>query len=292
MEPCVFIFDINSHFNRMYSVITKNGIPTRDHLNSYRNGEPVFCLKPLCNIVQNEIAALARMNIVNTHVVMVFDPIGDNFRHRLFPEYKGNRDEKAPERRRQEELMYEMFMAMGYPCLRIEDYEADDAINTLSFKLSGLGIKNYIMTGDKDIMSRCDENTYLYSGVIKKLYGVREVSLKFNLPPSKVLDFLALKGDTVDGLSGAKGIGEKSATVMLTHFTLDEILENPDIIADLGIKGVKGMIKTLKENREDVMLMRKLTELKSDVPLGISNLNQLSCTQGSPETFLDGFLVA
>jgi DNA polymerase-1 len=273
-------------------VVTKNGIPTKEQLNAYRNGEPVFCLKPLIKNVQNEISALAKMNIVNSHIVMVFDPLGKNFRHRLFPDYKGNRDAKAPERRRQEELMYDMFVAMGYPCLRIDDYEADDTINTLSIKLSNLGIKNYIMTGDKDIMSRCDENTFIYSGRVKKLYGVKEVSLKFNLPPSKVLDYLALKGDAVDGLAGAKGIGEKSATIMLQHFSLDEILAEPDIIADLDIRGVKGMIEGLKKNKDDVVLMRQLTELKSDVPLGINNLKQLACTQGDPASFLGGFLLS
>tara|TARA_R110001583_G_scaffold162327_2_gene314491 strand:- start:10185 stop:10949 length:765 start_codon:yes stop_codon:yes gene_type:complete len=250
----------------------------------------VFCLKPLIDNVQNEINTLARMNVINTHIVMVFDPLGGNFRYDLYPDYKSNREAKAPERRRQEELMYEMFMAMGYPCLRIDGYEADDVIGTLSTKLSLHSIKNYIFTGDKDIMSQCDEHTFIYSGCAKKLYGAREVSLKFNLPPSKVLDYLALKGDTVDGLAGAKGIGEKSATKMLTHFTLNEILENPDIIADLDIRGVKGMVKSLKENKDDVILMRKLTELRTDVALGV-NLKDLVCKQGSPESFLDGFLL-
>jgi len=287
LEPTVFIFDINSHFNRIWNVKTKDGIPTNQ--GSYFNGEPVFCLKPLITLVNNEIKAMEAMGIFNTHIVLVFDPLGKNFRHDLFPDYKGTRPPKAPEKVRQEALMYDMFVAMGFPCLRISGVEADDVVVTLAKKLSLNKIVSYLFTGDKDIMSTCDEYTFLYTGVAKKLYGEREVRLKFNLPPSRVIDFLAMMGDKADNLSGIKGIGAASATKMLAKFSLDEILADPDCIADMDIRGVKSMIKTLKSDRENIDLMRKLVTLKTDVPLD-TNLKDLVCKHSDRSTFLNGFL--
>jgi len=287
MEPCVFIFDVNANFNRVWSIQTKEGIPTNPF--AYHNGEPVFCLKPLMRNVQNEIRALGSMNVVNTHIVMVFDTLGKNFRHDLYPDYKGNRDPKCQEKSRQEELIYDMFLALGYPCLRIDDVEADDVIATLATKLSANNISSYLFTGDKDIMSLCNHNTFVYAGVQKKLYSEREVRMRFNLPPSRVIDLLAMMGDKADNLAGAKGVGEKSAVKMLSRFSLDEILANPDIIADLDIRGVKGMIQTIKEDRANIDLMRKLVTLKTDVPLGI-NLKDLVCKPSDPSVFLNGFL--
>lgn len=287
MEPTVFIFDIFSHFNRIWNVKTKDGIP--NDAMSFRNGEPVFCLKPLLNLVQNEIRAMERMGIVNTHIAIVFDPIGKNFRHDLFPDYKGNRPPKLPERKRQEELIYEMFQALGYPCLRVDGVEADDVIATLAVKLSANNIKSYLFTGDKDIMSLCDSNTFVYAGVQKKLFSEREVRLKFNLPPERIIDFLAMMGDTADNIAGIKGVGGKSATKMLTKFTLDEILAEPDIVADMGVRGVKGMIKTMKEDRDSIFLMRKLVGLKTDVQLD-TNLKELVCMPSDKSVFLNGFL--
>lgn len=287
MEPIVFIFDIFSHFNRIWNVKTKDGIPT-DGL-SYRNGEPVFCLKPLIKLVQNEINAMAKMGVVNTHIAIVFDPIGKNFRHDLFKNYKGNRPPKLAERKRQEELIYEMFEALGYPCLRIDGVEADDVIATLAVKLSANDITSYLFTGDKDIMSLCNKNTFVYAGVQKKLYSEREVRLKFNLPVERIIDYLAMMGDTADNIAGIRGVGAKSAVKMLAEFTLDDILAEPDILLDLDVRGVKKMVKTIKDDREDILLMRKLVALKTDVQLN-TNLKELVCKPSDRSVFLNGFL--
>jgi DNA polymerase-1 len=233
--------------------------------------------------------AMHEMGVVPTHIALVFDPLGKNFRHTLFPDYKGNRPPKVAERRRQEELMYDMFTAMGYPCLRVDDVEADDVIGTLATKLSANNIKTYIFTGDKDIMSLVNHNTFVWAGIKKKLYDEREVRLRFNLPPERVIDFLAMQGDSSDNIAGIKGIGEKTAALMLADRTLDDILANPDALLDSGIRGIKGVVETLKKDTQHIALMRQLVTLKLDVALNI-NLKELVYVHGDQSTFLNGFL--
>ena len=287
MTPSLFAFDVNSHFNRMWSVLTKDGIPNK--ASAYHAGEPVFVLKPLLNMVEKEIAILRSQNIIPSHIVMVFDSPHDNFRHQLYPDYKANRPEKPEEKKRQEELMFHMFKALGYPCLRIDGVESDDVIGTLFTKLSAVGMHCYGFTGDKDMMSLVCPTTFIYSGKLKKLYSEKEVRLKFNLPASKVIDFLAIQGDSADNLDGIKGVGEKSAIKILEKYTLEEVLDNPDLVLDLGIRGASGVAKKIKENKENALLMKKLVTLKTDVNLGV-NLKDLVYKPSDGSLFLNGFL--
>lgn len=288
MKPWLFAFDMNSHLARIFKTqAPKDKIPTGP--GAFYNDEPVFCLKPLFNLVQSEINHMRKRGVENTHIVLVFDDQGKNFRHRLYERYKANRPPKPKEWVRQEELMYDMFVSLGFPCVRISDYEADDVLKTLSCKMSGRGYNTTIFTGDKDIMSCCDKFTSIFSGKIKKLYLACDVEKKFGVSCDKVLDYLAMIGDVADNVPGVSGVGEVSARKILNRYSLKAVIREPELILNLDIRDKKKIVDTIKKDPEGVALSRQLVDLKDDVPLGM-NLSEMVRKAPDYSAFLDGFM--
>ena len=285
----LFEFDINSLFARVFKKLSnedgsapKGAVPLED-------GTHVYCLKPVFNLLNKEIRAVNKLGIENTHIVLVFDHEEDNFRHEIFSGYKGSREEKCENWKTQLKLTFDMFKAMGYPCLKIPGVEADDVLNTLAKKLNHLGHYVTIFTGDKDMMSCCQGRANLYLGRQKQLVNHENVKDKFGVPATKILDLLALMGDSVDDVPGVPGIGEMTARKLLLEMEFDELMTNPDKALDIkGIRGLKGVVSRLKEHKELALMSRKLVEMKDDVKLGI-NVNEMK--RSAPDyTFLDGFM--
>jgi DNA polymerase-1 len=291
MKPCLFAFDINSHFARIYTSLTKDGV-IPDGPDAFFAGKPVFCLKPLLNLVNNEIRAMASRGIGYSHIVLVFDAPGKNFRHRLDPNYKGTRPPKPDEWRIQEALMYDMFKALGFPCLRIDDVEADDVLATLAINLGLKGVDVVLFTGDKDIMSLCTESVSVYAGCLKKWLRKKDVEDKFGIPVERLLDYLAMTGDVIDNVSGVPNIGPKRAASILNEMSMAEMLEQPRRILELGLKGCKGIVSWLSDgnNIEKAKMSRMLVDLKTDVELGFKNLNEMRKKQPQHDGFLHGYM--
>lgn len=277
MKPTVYIFDMNSHFARIYSVKTADGVPT--HTAAFdEEGRPIFCMNDLKSMVQKEMNIVRRAGFDNTHIVMVFDHKDKNFRHEMYDLYKASRPEKPEEWVIQESMMYDMFKGMGYPCLRVPGVEADDVIATLVTKLSKNGITSVMFTGDKDIASLCDENTLMFNGRTKTLMNAQDVHDKYGVPPASMIDFLAMLGDKVDNVPGIDGAGPKSAVLMANAFSIEEFVEQPDRVNDLGIRGAKRIWRFLVEFPEKALLAKALISLKKDVPLNV-NLSDLKVKQ-------------
>lgn len=283
----LFAFDMNSLFARVFKKHAVNDDPP-EYAVPLLDGRHTFCLKPLFNMMLNEIKAVNLLGVFNTHIVIVFDPDGPNFRHSLYDKYKCSRPPKPATWKEQVELSYQMFQAMGYHCLRIKGFEADDVLNTISSKMSSLGIETTIFTGDKDIASCCNEYTQLYLGRKKKILRMADVEGEIGIQADKVLDFLALTGDKVDDVPGVSGIGDKRAKEILSSFDFEQVVNTPEVLRELSFRGVGSVIKSLKEEKDMALLSRKLVELKDDVPLG-SNLKQM--IRRPPDySFLDGFM--
>ncbi len=287
-RPCLFAFDMNSHLARIFKVkAPENQIP--QHAGAFHLGEPVFCLKPLLALVEREMRAVYDLGIENSHVVMTFDAPGKNFRHHLFPQYKANREKKPFEWSRQAKLMYDMFKSLGYPCLRVDNVEADDVLHTLGHKLSAHEVDVVFFTGDKDIMSGCNKHVSVYVGREKKLMTEKDVEKRFGLPTNRVLDFLAIKGDDADNVDGIPNVGDKKAVKILSEFSLQEVIENPDLMSSLSLQGGKKIVAWLHENKEKIILSRKLVDLKKNVPLGM-NFKDMIRTAPDHRSFLNGYM--
>jgi DNA polymerase-1 len=198
-------------------------------------------------------------------IAVAFDPAGPTFRHKRYPEYKATRQKMPEEIVGQLELLREVTRGLGIPVFEVPGYEADDVIGTLALQAAREGWEVLIVTGDKDFLQLVDERVRLYNvfkpGVPLLIEGVAEARERLGVPPSHVVDVLAIMGDASDNVPGVGGIGEKGAIKLLQEWgSLDELLAHLDLV-----KGKAG--EALRRDREQLLLSRELVTIAHDVPL-------------------------
>lgn len=201
---------------------------------------------------------------------VAFDPRGGNFRHKLFPAYKANRAATPEDIKLSVPLIKEILEAMRIPILEVEGYEADDVIGTLSHKASLTGqYQTFMVTPDKDYGQLVRENVFIYkqakAAVGVEILGCREVCAQFDLvDPIQVIDILAIWGDASDNIPGVPGIGEKGARKLVAQYGSVE-----NIIAAAAQLSPKQRDSIL-ENREQLLLSKRLATIDLDVPIEFS----------------------
>jgi len=292
----LFIFDCNSHYSRCFKIATKEGEPDASVVENHKgttpmfyNGKPVYVLPRVLRLVRNEIRAIQRLGITMTHIALIFDHPGKNFRHDIFPLYKAGRPEKSDHERIQLGYAKTMFEQQGFPCIQVPGVESDDVIGTITGKLKLVGMPVVVFTGDKDMLSEVDENTFVYRGVEKKLYDRQAVLDKFGLPPEKIHDYLSMTGDMVDGFGGVPNVGPKKAVQILSEISFDEMCANPDFLETLNISGGGKIIDYIKSNPDELYKLKVLAKLKRDVELGV-NLNQLKLSNPTVSNIYHGIV--
>ena len=196
-----------------------------------------------------------------THLCVVYDAPGDNFRNEIFPEYKAHRPPMPPELAAQMALTRQVVEAFGLTQLEIPGFEADDIIATLAKVAKTAGMQVVICSSDKDLMQLCDGDVSVLDTMKNRRLGVEEVREKFGVPPELVGDVLALMGDSIDNVPGVVGIGPKTAAELINKFgCLDALLARAG-----EIKGKRGA--SIVEARDSIRLSRELVRLRDDVPL-------------------------
>ncbi|HMC94006.1 MAG TPA: DNA polymerase I [Polyangia bacterium] len=196
-----------------------------------------------------------------THLCVVYDAPGDNFRNEIFPAYKAHRPPMPPELAAQLAMVRRVIEAFGLTQLQVSGFEADDIIATLAKIAAAAGMEVVICSSDKDLLQLCDGDVAVLDTMRNRRLGPAEVREKFGVPPERVGDVLALMGDSVDNVPGVPGIGPKTAAELINTFgTLDALLARAG-----EIKGKKGI--SIVEAREAIRLSRELVRLREDVPL-------------------------
>ena len=157
------------------------------------------------------------------YIGVVFDPPGATFRDKLFEKYKAQRQPMPDDMRVQIPLVRRLCEAMRLPILEERGYEADDVIGTIATEASKQGYEVLIVSNDKDMMQLVGKNVRTLktgSGGAKSDILVDEAKVQelLGVPAEKVVDYMALLGDTVDNIPGAKGIGEKGAAELITKY--------------------------------------------------------------------------
>ncbi len=155
------------------------------------------------------------------YIVLTMDKKGPTFRHKKYKEYKATR-EKAPEDLyAQIPRIKDMAEMFGIPVYEKQRYEADDLIGTITHQVDSK-IEKTIVTGDLDTLQLINSHTKVYTisrGVTESvIYDTEKVKERYNLAPEQMIDFKALAGDTSDNIPGVRGIGEKTASSLLTEF--------------------------------------------------------------------------
>ncbi|WP_265945684.1 DNA polymerase I [Dechloromonas sp. A34] len=190
---------------------------------------------------------------------VVFDAKGKTFRDDWFPEYKAHRPPMPDDLVQQIEPLHAAIKAAGWPLLMIDGVEADDVIGTLATQATAAGIETLISTGDKDLTQLVSSHVRWYNTMSNELLDEAGVEAKFGVPPGQIVDYLALVGDTVDGVPGVAKCGPKTALKWLAQYgSLDEIVAHADEIG-----GVVG--QNLRDHLGFLPLGRKLVTVACDL---------------------------
>ncbi len=197
-----------------------------------------------------------------SHMACVFDTPAPTFRHKLYSEYKSTRTKMPDELADSLPWIKEVIAGFNIPLIEMEGYEADDIIGALSKKAALKDFEVGMFTGDKDFYQLVDEKIKLLHPKTFEWFDSDRVKEKMGVLPGKIIDLLALMGDSSDNIPGVPGVGEKTALKLLNQFgDFKKILESADKVAQ------KKIAKSLKENAELAHLSFKLVTIDCDVPI-------------------------
>jgi DNA polymerase-1 len=201
----------------------------------------------------------------------VFDAKGPTFRDEMYPAYKANRSPMPDDLRSQIEPIHAMVRMLGWKVLDVPGVEADDVIATLAVTAANQGVTVVVSSGDKDLSQLVNEHITIMDTMNGKKRDVAGVTAEFGVPPSLMIDYQTLVGDTVDNVPGVAKVGPKTAAKWLMEYgSLDNLLKNAS-----AIKGVAG--ENLRQAVEWLPTGRQLVTMKTDCDLSayVPNLPSL-----------------
>jgi len=275
----VFLVDGSGYiFRAFYAVAplsTKDGFPTN----------ALFGFVKMLTKLINDSAT--------EHLVMVFDTGAKTFRHEMYLEYKANRAECPADLVKQMPFFRDIARAFGLKVIEQDRYEADDIIGTLATRLSKAEIETVVVSGDKDLMQLVCDKVQIFDAMKDTWIGAKEVKEKFGVEPNRVVEVLALMGDSSDNIPGVQGVGPKTATQLVELFgDVESVIKEVGKIRETkAIRGREKVAASIEENLEILRLSRKLVEIDCDMPLNFElNGSQRTLSQ-VPDSELYDLLV-
>ena len=213
-----------------------------------------------------------------------------SFRNGIYPAYKANRESPPADLERQFGLCREFCRHIGVAEYASAEYEADDIIGTLAARSRAAGLRNVLVTRDKDLsqLIRDGDVFWDYSGNAR--YHYHDIGPRFGAVPELIADFLALTGDSVDNIPGVPGVGKKTAALLFSTFgSLDELYENLHRVPQLILRGGAAVAARLLAHKEAAYLARRLTRIVCDMPLqaSLDDLKVRAPDRGKLDCFFD-----
>jgi len=252
----LFIIDGMALIYRSHFAMIKNPLTTK-------NGQHTSAIYGLANSIFKLIK-----DERPDYLAIAMDCKEPTFRHKMYDAYKANREAMPEELVSQLSLIDEMLTGMNIPVIKKPGFEADDIMGTMGRVAESEGISTYLVSGDKDLMQLVTDKVSLYTPGSRfsptKVYGISEVVDKWGVEPSKMIEFLALLGDSSDNIPGVDGIGKKTAAKLLSeHGDIESIIDN---IENLKNKRVR---EGLLNGSENLDLAIKLVTIDRDVDVEI-----------------------
>jgi DNA polymerase-1 len=210
------------------------------------------------------------------YLAACYDLPEPTFRHEFYDKYKAHRPKTDSALSMQIDRSKEILAAFGVPVFEMKGFEADDLLASITEKTKEQkNLETVIVTGDLDTLQLVGKNVEVFA--MKKgigeavMYGVKEVKERYGFEPELLPDYKGLVGDPSDNILGVKGIGEKTATILITNFSkLEKIYEaikkDRSVFEKLGIK--PRAVSLLEENEEEAFFSRVLAETRKDAPVG------------------------
>ena len=197
------------------------------------------------------------------YIAAIFESAGPTFRDQEFAEYKANRTEMPHDLGEQIPYVRKVLDAMRIPVLEYTGFEADDVIGTLARRAAESGFEVVIVSSDKDMMQLVTDRIHMLNPAKDDTwYDPAAVKAFMGVEPSQVADLLALKGDAVDNIPGAPGIGDKGARDLIEKFgSVEAALDRA------GEVDRKMYRESLQQNRERILQSKRLATIACDVPI-------------------------
>lgn len=212
------------------------------------------------------------------YMVAVFESLGKTHREAEFAEYKANRAETPEDLIQQIPYVRRLIEALRIPLVQFEGFEADDVIGALSRRASAAGCDVVIVSSDKDLMQLVTDRVHMLNPAKDDTwYDPAKVKEFMGVEPSQVADLLALKGDAVDNIPGAPGIGDKGARDLIAQFgSVEAALDRASEVTR------KMYRESLQNNRERIEMSKRLATIDCSVPVDF-NLPDLALRPPDPE---------
>lgn len=261
-KKCMVILDTHAILHRAYHALPEF---------SSAKGEPTGALYGLISMLLKIITDLKP-----DYIVAALDLPGGTFRHDVFEEYKAGRVAADEALVAQIIRSRDVLKALGVAQYDCQGFEADDVIGTIVEELKGnKDLDLIIASGDMDTMQLIDDKRVrvytLRKGLTDTiLYDEEKVKERYGFGPEHIIDYKGLRGDPSDNIPGVKGIGEKTATILIAEFgTLERIYsalkKDPAILAAAGVKA--GIIQKLTEQEEQAEFSKQLATIRRDAPI-------------------------
>ena len=252
--PRLFLIDSFGFIFRAYHARARSGAPPMRTAGGFST-EAVYIFHNMVRKLVNQFEP--------THIAAVFESEGPTFRDEAFEAYKANRTETPPDLLEQIPWIRKTLEAMSIPVLEYPGYEADDVIGTLARKAVDAGFEVAIVSSDKDMLQLVNHHVQMLNPMKNdQWYDSAEVEKFMGVRPEQVIDLLALKGDTVDNIPGAPGIGEKGALDLIQRFgSVEGAMEHAEEVQRRTYR------ESLQNNRDIILLSKKLATIHCDVPV-------------------------
>ena len=254
MSEKIVLIDGHSILNRAFY-----GIPELTNSEGLHTNAVYGFLNILFKILDEEKAQ---------YLAVAFDLKAPTFRHKMYAEYKGTRKAMPEELREQVPVMKEVLSAMGVPLLMKEGYEADDLLGTIAGQAERAGLEVSIVSGDRDLLQLATDKVQIRIPKTKRTgteienYYAADVKEKYLVTPTEFVDVKALMGDASDNIPGIPGIGEKTATKIISEF--GSIEKAHDHLEE--IKPNKAKL-SLEEHYDLAVLSKTLAKINTESPV-------------------------
>ncbi|MBI1357167.1 MAG: DNA polymerase I [Acidobacteria bacterium] len=197
------------------------------------------------------------------YVAAVWEGEGPTFRDDEFADYKAHREATPEELQQQIPLIRRLLEAQRTPVLACDGYEADDVIGTLARQAAEHDVDVFLISSDKDLMQLVDERVKLLNPMKNdQIFDADGVKEFMGVTPKQVIDLLALKGDSVDNIPGAPGIGDKGARQLIEEYgSVEEAIRRADEVQR------KAYRESLQNNQDQILLSKRLATIAVDAPI-------------------------
>lgn len=225
---------------------------------STRKGLPTAAIYVFVNMLRK-----LRGDFAPQYLAAVFDVAAPTFRDQQYKEYKANRSEMPGDLAQQIPYIRQALEAYRIPILEMPGFEADDVIGTLATKAVADGRHVYVVSSDKDMLQLVNDRVLVLNPPKDNLIcDAAKVEEILGVPPERVIDVMALRGDSIDNIPGAPGIGDKGSVDLIRRFgSLEAALDHA---AEVERKTYR---ESLQNNREQILLSKELVTIKCDVDI-------------------------